>query len=206
MKKFRSFKPLRSVAIAALCVCLLVGSAFAADAATDGAITRTLTSVFGGQIIHMETLPTDEDVVVTLCDIELTDIPEDAVSVIALGEDAGVYLTADGKIMLRENGKDDVDVTNDWANGGTFNIGEKQVVVETITDSNGNTAYSCTVEGAESEDDIFSSGILFNPESFDLNALPGFNEAITVDGGSVMTADGEVQKSDVYTFTEYPED
>lgn len=208
MKKFRSFKPLRPVAIAALCVCLLVGSAFAADAATDGAITRTLTSVFGDQIFSIEILPSEseDDVVVTLCNVELTDLPDNAVSVIAIGETAGVYLTSDGRVMLREAGKDDVDVTDVWANGGSFSIGGKQLTVETVTDSNGNIAYCCDVEDADSEDDFLSSGILFDPDSFDLNVLPGFSTEIAVEGDSFMTEDGEVVKSSVYTFTEVPED
>lgn len=203
MKESKRVMHLRPVAIAAMCACLLLGSAFAANAATDGAVIRTLRTVFGWQSVEITMLPTDEDVALTLATLDITDVPDNAVAVVTLGENAGAYLTDDGRVMLRETGEDDVDVTDSWVNGGSFTVGGKQVVVEPIADSSGNVAYNCMVEGASSEEDLLSSGVLFDPGRFDLNALPGF-EDVTVD--SSMTAEGEVQGATAYTFTEGAED
>lgn len=203
MKESKRVMHLRPVAIAAMCACLLLGSAFAANAATDGGVIRTLRTVFGWQRVEITMLPTDEDVSVTLATLDITDVPDNAVAVVTLGENAGAFLTDDGRVMLREAGKDDVDVTDSWAEGGSFTVGGKQVVVKTITDSNGNVAYECEGIGDASADEWLYPSFLFDPDSFDLNALPGF-EDVTI--GSDMTVEGEVQGATVYTFTEGAED
>lgn len=203
MKESKRVMKLRPVAIAAMCACLLLGSAFAANAATDGAVIRTLRTVFGGQSIEITTLPTDEDVTVTLATLDITDVPDNAVAVVTLGENAGAFLTDDGRVMLREAGKDDVDVTDSWANGGSFTVGGKQIAVKAITDSNGNVAYECEGVGDTSADEWLYPSFLFDPDNFDLNALPGF-EDVTI--GSDVTVEGEVQGATAYTFTEVAED
>lgn len=205
MSEHKHLKSLRPMIAAAICLAVMVCSAFAADAATGGAFFRSIQTVFGVQEVRQEVFQTsDFDATVWT---ELTtgeDLPEDAVSSVNLGRNAGAYLTEDGRVMLREKGGEDRDVTEEWAKGGTVAAGGEEFTVEVFTDGAGNVLYQCSITG-EQEADVdkvfLSGGMLFDPDKFDLNDLPMFEESVDfVEYGEADVSENR-EKPGVYAFT-----
>lgn len=197
MYEKKRMHPLRPIAAAAVCLAVMVCSAFAADAATGGAFFRSIRTVFGMQTIRQEVVHADgvTAAVFTQIDGEYG-LPDGAVSSVNLGEKAGAYLTEDGRVMLREEGKEDQDVTEAWAQGGTFSIGGEDFTVETFADSSGNRLYKISVlRNLETDVDqaFLYGGLLFDADRYDWSVLPGLEMGDIETGG-----EGEIQ---TYTFT-----
>ncbi len=186
MNETKRFHPLRPVAAVAACLTLMVCTAFAADAATGGAFFQSIRTVFGTQEVKQEIIGSDNgDTEVTVW-TEVSsgqDLPENAVASVNLGEEAGAYLTKDGRVMLREKGQEDQDVTEAWNQGGTFTAGGQTFSVEVLTDGEGNKLYECSgnrEQGTDVGKVFLNGGLLFDPDRFDLSSIPGiaFGEAV----------------------------
>lgn len=177
MKERKKFNPLRPIAAVAVCACLLVGSAFAADAATGGEFFKRIQTVFGEQEIHTVTVDNGGIVGVSYSWSEFSgdlDLPEGAAGWVALGTEAGAYLTQEGRVMLREAGADERDVTEEWAQGGTFTAGDVTFTVEAMSDESGNMAYHCVVDRTQIDWDeaaLIGGGLLFDPDRCDLTEI-----------------------------------
>ncbi len=189
--------PLRPIAAAAVCLAVMACSAFAADAATGGAFFQSIRTVFGIQTIRQEIVHTDgvTAAVFTQIDGEY-DLPDGAVSSVNLGEKAGAYLTEDGRVMLREEGYEDRDVTEAWSQGGTFTIGGEDFTVETFADGGGNRLYKISALrnlGTDVDQAFLHGGLLFDTDRYDCSALPGLEMGDIETGG-----EGKIQ---TYTFT-----
>ena len=195
MNETKRFHPLRPVAAVAACLTLMVCTAFAADAATGGAFFQSIRTVFGTQEVKQEIIGSDNgDTEVTVW-TEISsgqDLPENAVASVNLGEEAGAYLTEDGRVMLREKGQEDRDVTEDWDQGGTVTVGGQEFTVEVLTDRAGNKLYKCSGNrgsGTNAEEVFLNGGLLFNPGQFELTSVPGIQfETVDV-------------QDDVYNYT-----
>ena len=206
MNETRRFHPLRSVIAAAACLTLMVCTAFAADAATGGAFFQSIRTVFGTQEVKQEVFHTNDFEMTAWTEISGgQDLPENAVASVNLGEEAGAYLTEDGRVMLREKGQEDQDVTEAWNQGGTFTAGGQTFTVEVLTDGEGNKLYECSGD-REQETDVgkvfLNGGLLFDPDRFDMECLPGidFGEMGDYSDYDVVDMTGS-EESKVYSFT-----
>lgn len=206
MNETRRFHPLRPVIAAAACLTLMVCTAFAADAATGGAFFQSIRTVFGTQEVKQEVFHTNDFEMTAWTEISGgEDLPENAVAAINLGENAGAYLTEDGRVMLREKDREDQDVTEAWDQGGTFTAGGQSFTVEVLTDGEGNKLYECSGD-REQETDVgkvfLNGGLLFDPDRFDMECLPGidFGEMGDYSDYDVVDMTGS-EESKVYSFT-----
>lgn len=185
MNEHKHFHPLRPVTAAAACLAVMVCTAFAADAATGGAFFQSIRTVFGAQEIKQEIIGGGNGGMVVTAWTEVSggqDLPKNAVASVNLSEEAGAYLTREGRVMLREKGQEDQDVTEAWDQGGTFTAGGQTFTVEVLTDGEGNKLYECSGDREQGTDvgKVFlNGGLLFDPDRFDLTSIPGiaFEEA-----------------------------
>lgn len=115
-KTVRKFRPALA---AALCVCVIVGGALTANAATGGAFFKSITLAFGageGDQHFTESFGGNGESIPAPAAV---DFPENAAEQYVFAEGIGAYVTADGAVFLLQNGQE-TDITAQLSENGRY--------------------------------------------------------------------------------------